>query len=94
MQYFVKLPRNKNDKDYVSAGEPPTYPLGLTAEVISFYTLKKCYNLATSDFDKEHVTSYLKSSGKFSILNIGCDKDYSNDYKKRKWKFHSIIYPI
>ena len=68
----------KNDKDYVSAGEPPTYPLGLTAEVISFYTLKKCYNLATSDFDKEHVTSYLKNSGKFSILNIGCDKDYSN----------------
>ena len=68
----------KNNKDCVTSSWPPTYPWGLTVEVISFSALKKCYELVESDFDKEHVTTYLKKSSKFSILNIKCDKDYSS----------------
>jgi len=75
--YLVEI-FHKSDKDFVSFGSPPNYPLGLTVEVINFSALKKCYELVESDFDKEHVTSYLKHSGKFSILNLKCDEDYSN----------------
>ena len=35
----------KSDKDFVSFGSPPNYPLGLTVEVINFSALKKCYKL-------------------------------------------------
>ena len=68
----------KNDKDFVSSGWPPTYPWGLTVEVVSFKALKKCYELVENDFDKEHVTTFIKQSGKFRTLNIECEKDYSN----------------
>ncbi len=77
VDYFVETFQNSK-KDYVSSGSPPTFPIGLTVEVISFPSLKRCYKLAESDFDKEHVTTYLKKSGKFSMLNIQSDKDYSN----------------
>ena len=69
---------NKNKKDYVTNSWPPTYPWGLNLEIMSFTTLKKCYELVKTEFDKEHVTTYIKKSGKFSILNVKCDKDYSN----------------
>ncbi len=63
-----KLIRYK--KDYVTNTFPPTFPDGLDVEVFTFKALKRCYKLARSDYDKEHVTPFIKKSGKFSILNI------------------------
>jgi len=68
----------ENNNDLVTTSWPPTYPWGLTVEVMSLFALKKCYESVNKDFDKEHVTTYIKSSGKFNILNVKCDKDYSN----------------
>lgn len=77
VDYLVEI-FHKNNKDCITTNWPPTYPWGLTVEVISFLALKKCYKMAESDFDKEHVTTYLIKSGKFDVLNVKCDKDYSN----------------
>ena len=54
----------KNKKDYITNANPKT--------------IKKCYNLAKSNYDKEHVTSYIRNSGKFKILYYQYKKNYSN----------------
>ncbi len=45
--------------DYTSNTLIRTFPVGLDVEVISFSALKKCYNNAESDLEKEHVTMYI-----------------------------------
>lgn len=46
--------------DYYSNVMPPTFPNGLDVEVFSYKTLASINSLATSDFDREHVTSFLR----------------------------------
>jgi len=71
-----KLIRNK--KDYTTNANPKTFPDGLDAEVMTFKAIKKCYKLAKSSYDKEHVTSYIRNSGKFKVLYNQYKKNYSN----------------
>lgn len=52
--------------DYFSNTCPPTYPDGLDIEVFSIDALKKAQDEATSDFDREHVTPYLRNSQLFT----------------------------
>ena len=68
----------KNKKDYITNANPPTFPDGLDAEVMTFKAIKKCYKLAKSSYDKEHVTSYIRNSGKFKVLYNQYKKNYSN----------------
>ena len=68
----------KNKKDYITNANPKTFPDGLDVEVMTFKAIKKCYNLAKSNYDKEHVTSYIRNSGKFKILYYQYKKNYSN----------------
>ena len=68
----------KNKKDFVTNAAPPTFPDGLDAEVMTFKSIKKCYKPAKSSYDKEHVTPYIRNSGKFKILYNHYKKDYSN----------------
>ncbi len=56
--------------DYLTNGLPPTFPDGLDIEVFSFEALKKCWLSAKTEFEKEHVTTYIKNSNKFKIFNI------------------------
>ena len=58
----------KNKKDYITNANPKTFPDGLDVEAMTFKAIKKCYNLAKSNYDKEHVTPYIRNSGKFKIL--------------------------
>jgi len=48
---------------------------GLSAEVFSFKSLQKAYENARNDYDKEHVTPYIKDNA------IGCIEDIKVKYR-------------
>jgi glutamate-1-semialdehyde 2,1-aminomutase len=64
--------------DYLSNTNPPTFPDGLDVEVFSFNALEKAYQEASSNFDLEHVTPYLRTPEKFTQASINNNQDYSN----------------
>ena len=51
--------------DYLST-DPSTIPDGLDVEVMKFSSIENAYKNATSDFEKEHVTPYIRNSDLFS----------------------------
>ena len=54
IQYFLD-----NDIDYIY--NLPPYPDGLDTEVFSYEALVKTYNEVTEPYDREHVTTYIRS---------------------------------
>ncbi|NUF65490.1 aminotransferase class III-fold pyridoxal phosphate-dependent enzyme, partial [Acinetobacter bereziniae] len=64
--------------DYLSNTNPPTFPDGLDVEVFSFNALERAYQEASSTFDLEHVTPYLRTPEKFTQASINNSQDYSN----------------
>jgi len=66
-------------RDYVSNAAPPTFPDGLDCEVFSFRALEQAASEATEPVHREHVTPYLRESGKFSTFNIAGDSDCSGE---------------
>ena len=79
----------KNNLDYLSNNNPPSFPHGLDLEIIKFDSIKKAYLNAKSSRDKEHVTYYITRNKKmFRIKNFMNKKDSSQiritlDYKKK-----------
>jgi len=68
----------KDNVDYTSNIFPRSYPKGLDTEVFSFESLQKANIEANSEYDREHVTTYIRESGNFKISNLSYIKDYSN----------------
>jgi len=68
-----------SDIDYVSNTLPPTYPDGLDVEVFSFSALKNAWENATDKADREHVTTYIRESGKYKTQNIVNVDDSSHE---------------
>ncbi len=67
--------------DYFSNTCPPTYPDGLDIEVCSLDALEKA-NLETANpFDREHVTPYLRESGRFKTAAM----QHSEDLSALRW---------
>ena len=64
--------------DYFSNTDPATYPDGLDIEVMSFQSLQRANNEADSEFDREHVTPYIRNSDIFSKSSIQYGEDLSN----------------
>ena len=67
-----------DDIDYYCNNYPPTFPDGLDVEVFSFKALEQVHKQATKQFDREHVTPYMRESGLFSIAAIEHDEDLSD----------------
>lgn len=65
------------DVDYLSNVSPPTYPDGIDIEVFSFAALEKAERETQLEFDREHVTPYLRQSGKFKTGNMSHEEDLS-----------------
>jgi len=63
--------------DYASNVSPPTYPDGLDVEVFSFDALQRAYIETDLPFNREHVTPYLRNSGKFRQTIVSNDEDLS-----------------
>lgn len=64
--------------DYLSNVSPPTFPDGLDLEVFSFKALQRASIEATTSYEREHVTPYMRSPQKFKQMNITNDEDYSS----------------
>ena len=68
----------KGQYDYVSNTINPTYPDGLDAEIFTFSSLEEAYKKATTRFEREHVTPYIKANKYIKKVNYKNHKDYSN----------------
>ena len=75
---IIKKYKSEN-VDYISNVDPPTYPDGLDVEVFSFFALKTAWKNATSLSDREHVTPFIRESGKFKTKSVLHSRDYSNE---------------
>lgn len=63
--------------DYLSNAVPATYPDGLDTEVFSFSALERAYHESHEQFDREHVTPYLRRPGLFSTGAVIHNEDLS-----------------
>jgi spore coat polysaccharide biosynthesis protein SpsF (cytidylyltransferase family) len=69
----------RGDYDYASNCLPYTLPDGLDTEIFSFKTLEKMEKNSTSEFEREHVTTYLRNNiNNFKIYNYENEKNFSN----------------
>lgn len=67
----------EQDVDFLSNTLPPTFPDGLDAAVFSFRTLERANAEATTKHEREHVSPYIRESGKFTLGNFSNAIDYS-----------------
>ena len=58
----------------------PTFPDGLDVEVLHL-SFKVCHENAVSDYDREHVTPFLKGSSEILASNF----TYPTDYSSLRW---------
>lgn len=77
--------------DYCANNLVKKFPHGLDVEVFSYAGLKEAHENATEDFEKEHVTQYIRhrkdkykissyeASGEYNDIRITCDED--QDYQ-------------
>jgi glutamate-1-semialdehyde 2,1-aminomutase len=65
--------------DYFTNTNPPTYPDGLDIEVFRRDALETAWREATRPFDREHVTPFLRESGKFRTGNHVHAEDFSSE---------------
>ncbi len=70
-----------HDYDYITNTNPPTYPDGLDIEVFRFKALKQASQESYEAFDREHVTPYIRSSDKFTKMNL----PHSIDLSSHRW---------
>jgi glutamate-1-semialdehyde 2,1-aminomutase len=64
--------------DYFSNIAPPTFPDGLDIEVFTLAALEKAALETDAAFDHEHVTPYLRESGKFRQAGMHHSQDWSS----------------
>lgn len=65
------------DVDYFSNIGPATYPDGLDIEVCRFEALQRACGETSAPYDHEHVTPYLRESGRFSTASMQHGEDLS-----------------
>jgi glutamate-1-semialdehyde 2,1-aminomutase len=63
--------------DYASNVDPPSFPDGLDIEVFTFASLAQAAKDATDQAHREHVTPYIRQSGKFRTFNVKNADDLS-----------------
>jgi len=69
----------ESDFDYISNISPPSFPDGLDTEVFSFDALERASKEAKLVSDREHVTSYIRESGHFTIGYLNHIENYSDE---------------
>ncbi|TSA48469.1 MAG: aminotransferase class III-fold pyridoxal phosphate-dependent enzyme [Nitrosomonadales bacterium] len=67
--------------DYFSNINPPTYPDGLDIEVCTFKALEQASQETSKRSDREHVTPYLRESGRFNTAAM----QHSQDLSALRW---------
>lgn len=72
--------------DYLSNNHPESFPDGLDVEVFSFLALSKANLEASSKFDREHVTPYIRACNKFVIGEFVSEDDHSD----KRWTVDEV----
>ena len=67
--------------DYLSTIAPPTFPDGLDTEVLSVCALERAGLAASTPYDREHVTSYIRNSGSFKTATL----THCDDLSSLRW---------
>jgi len=67
--------------DYFSNVTPPMYPDGLDIEVCTLKALEQASQETSKPYDHEHVTPYVRESGKFSTAAM----QHSQDLSAMRW---------
>lgn len=68
-----------NECDYCSNLLIRTYPIGLDTEVFAFSALERAWEEAEKDYEREHVTPYIREHPNiFKLLNVSNDVDLSH----------------
>ncbi|MHB1130372.1 MAG: aminotransferase class III-fold pyridoxal phosphate-dependent enzyme, partial [Ilumatobacteraceae bacterium] len=67
--------------DYASNTSPPTYPDGLDTEVFTMNSLAIAHVEATTTAQREHVTPFMRESGRFRTTNL----KYASDFSHLRW---------
>lgn len=75
------------DGDFLANTMPPTYPDGQDIAVFNYETLEKANRYAESNYEKEHVTPWMRSSDDVKKYSVQFKVDYSHyrmtiDYKE------------
>jgi len=70
-----------SDAEYCSNANPPTYPDGLDVEVTTLDALQQANRESVKSFDHEHVTPYVRESGKFRVSAV----DHHDNYSGLRW---------
>lgn len=73
IQKFIKA-----EVDYFSNTNPPTYPDGLDVEIFTMAALEKAWKETKSLYNREHVTPYLRETGRFQIASMQNSEDLSD----------------
>jgi glutamate-1-semialdehyde 2,1-aminomutase len=63
--------------DYVSNTAPPTFPDGLDVEAFTFRALEQAWREATTPFEREHVTPFMKTAPSLRRINLTNTTDLS-----------------
>ena len=74
-----------NDADYLSNIWPRSFPKGLDIEIFSYHSLNRAYHETSDKYDLEHVTPYIRESGKFNVANYLNKNDFSNQRWTVDW---------
>ena len=64
--------------DYLSNTQPPTFPDGLDTEVFTIQALEHSANMTKSDYDREHVTPFLRSDPNTRRGQVLSETDFSS----------------
>jgi glutamate-1-semialdehyde 2,1-aminomutase len=71
----------KGEVDYFSNTSPATFPDGLDIEVFSFNALDSANRETDNPFDREHVTPYLRTGGRFRTGSM----QHASDLSGLRW---------
>lgn len=78
----------KGEHDYASNTIIYTYPDGCDVEVFSFDALEKAWEESSDPISREHVTPYIRNSGKFKIISI--ENESPVNPEEYKWSVDNI----
>ncbi len=94
---FKKLNSHRRKCDYLSNVLIRTFPRGIDAEIFWYDILRKAFNEANKNYQREHVTPFIRENPKrFQLINYSNSKDQSQHRwcldEKDDYNFISKIY--
>lgn len=72
-----------NEADFATNNMPATWPHGLDCEAFTRALLERAAHEAHSDFEREHVTPFMRTAANVRRVNITCSRDIDADPSQR-----------